>query len=51
MQSEDNFFRNQSIDEDARRNIAFQVLVAGRDLLQLADKEVNRPHMKIHLVY
>ena len=37
------YFKNNNIDEDERRNIAFQVMVANRDLLELAIKKSQPP--------
>ena len=37
------FFSNKNIDEDERRNIAFQVMVANRDLLEIAIKRSQPP--------
>ncbi|MDQ0966878.1 hypothetical protein QFZ20_002281 [Flavobacterium sp. W4I14] len=37
------YFSDGSIPEDTRRNIAFQVLVANRDLLQMASKRPQPP--------
>ena len=37
------FFRNNNIEEDIRRNIAFQILVANRDLLEIAIKRSQPP--------
>lgn len=37
------YFENTNIDEEKRRNLAFQVLVANRDLLELATKRHQPP--------
>lgn len=38
-----NYFSDTRISEDFRRNIAFQILVANRDLLQMASKKPQPP--------
>ncbi|MFD0994241.1 hypothetical protein [Tenacibaculum geojense] len=37
------FFNNSKIDEESKRNLAFQTIVAHRDLLQLASKKQQPP--------